>query len=185
MWNKVYCDNYWYNVDTTWDDPINNLKNNLSYDYFMINDDRMFLDHMEYNFSFETPDATDDSMAYYVLNEKYAEDLDSAKSIIKNSVKTAVQEGTSVIRFQCSSKSVYKEVLTYLAGQDMYDILTLARYGKNKDLIDALFTYSLNDGQYTITILFFYKNTSLDDYYSDRTILSDSAKVMLKRYGIK
>lgn len=37
MWNSVYLEGHWYNIDVTWDDP---GKNGVSYDYFLkCNDD--------------------------------------------------------------------------------------------------------------------------------------------------
>lgn len=40
IWNAVYIDDNWYNIDLTWDDPYHeNGANSLIYDYFMINTD--------------------------------------------------------------------------------------------------------------------------------------------------
>lgn len=52
-WNIVEVDGEWYQVDCTYDDPIDtsagylqeNNNENLRYDYFMITDDQMYLDH--------------------------------------------------------------------------------------------------------------------------------------------
>ena len=185
MWNKVYYNKMWYNVDTTWDDPVNNLTDNLTYDYFMISDESMFRDHLEYNFSFEAPAAEDDSKAYYVMNNKYAEDLDSAKSIIKSSMKTAAKNDMAVISFQCSSYSVCKEVMAYLDSNDVAIVFEVVKYRTNKNLIDEIFSYSVNSGQYVVTMLIFYENTSLNKYYSDTTILRNSTKSILKKYRIQ
>lgn len=185
MWNKVYYNKKWYNVDVTWDDPVNNLTKNLTYDYFMISDKRMSRDHVEDNFSFKTPAASDSAKAYYTVNKKYAEDLDSAKSIIKSSITTAAKNNTPVIHLQCSSKSVYKNVQDYLDGDKMYDVLGSVKKSTNKNLVDTAFNYSMNDGQYTVTILLFYKNTSLDKYFIDPDQVSKDTKDALKKYGIK
>ena len=185
MWNKVYYSKKWYNVDLTWDDPSNNLKNNIIYDYFFVSDDRISLDHVEDNFSFETPEAVNNAYAYYILNKKYAEDIESAKDIIKSGINTAAKNGTAVVRFQCSSRNVYKKVQTYLDGDKVYDVLESAKKSTNKDLVDTAFNYAMNDGQYTVTILLFYKNTSLDKYYSDPEQVSKDTKTALKKYGIK
>lgn len=52
-WNIVKLDGQWYHVDTTFDDPIDdsmdsqeNPYSNLRYDYFLINDEQIFLDHI-------------------------------------------------------------------------------------------------------------------------------------------
>ncbi|MCH5348067.1 MAG: hypothetical protein J1E40_01975 [Oscillospiraceae bacterium] len=184
-WNKVYYNKQWYNVDLTWDDPVNNIKKNLCYDYFMINDKTMFRDHLEDNLSFKVPKATDNSKAYYPANKKYAEDLSSAKSIIKSSINTAAKNKTPVIRFQCSSESVYKKVQDYLSGQDIYEIIGSAKKNYNKNLVDTAFNYSGNDGQYTVTIILFFKNTSLDSYFLDASAISKDMRDALSQYGIK
>lgn len=51
-WNIVKLDGQWYHIDTTFDDPIDesnesleNPYSNLRYDYFLINDEQIFLDH--------------------------------------------------------------------------------------------------------------------------------------------
>ena len=185
MWNKVYYNKNWYNLDLTWDDPLNNLKNNVIYDYFMISDERMFLDHVEDNFSFETPEAADDTKSYYAVNKKYAEDLDSAKSILGSSIITAAKNNNTVLRLQCSTEDVYDELVDYLAGDELYSLLTSAKDSSNKNLVDTTFNYAMNDGQYTAIILIFYKNTSLSKYYSNTDILSKDTKKALKAYGIK
>lgn len=185
MWNKVYYNKKWYNIDLTWDDPVNNIKKNITYDYFMVSDKQMFRDHVENNFSFKTPDAKDSSKSYYYVNKKYASDLDSAKSIIKSSITSAAKNNTPVVHFQCSSESVYKQVQKYLSGQDMYSVLGSVKKNTNKNLADTVYNFSANDGQYTITILLFYKNTSLDKYYSDTSQVDKNTKDTLKSYGIK
>ena len=78
-WNKVYYNKQWYNVDLTWDDPTSNIKENLKYDYFMVSDKTMNRDHRENNPNFRVPKAADDSKAYYTVNKKCAQDLDSAR----------------------------------------------------------------------------------------------------------
>lgn len=185
MWNKVYYNKQWYNVDVTWDDPVNNLKKNLSYDYFMINDKAMFRDHKEDNLSFKVPKASDDSRTYYKVNKKYAEDLSSAKSIFKSSINTAAKNGNSVFTIQCASESVYKKFLEYLNGQEIYDVLASAKKNYNDKLVDTACNYSPDDKQYTVTVILFYKNTSLDKYFIDTSKISDAMREELSKNGIK
>ncbi len=52
-WNIVQLDGEWYHIDTTFDDPIDESNeslqdpySNLRYDYFLINDEQIFLDHV-------------------------------------------------------------------------------------------------------------------------------------------
>lgn len=38
IWNLVKLDNTWYHLDLTWDDPVNDIKDILSHNYFLITD---------------------------------------------------------------------------------------------------------------------------------------------------
>ena len=81
-WNIVKLDGQWYHVDTTFDDPIDDTMehpyDNLRYDYFLINDDQMFLDHiMESN----APACTSD---LYMYGEKK---YNTPYEVIKNAAE--------------------------------------------------------------------------------------------------
>jgi transglutaminase/protease-like cytokinesis protein 3 len=45
IWNAVKLDNDWYQVDVTWDDPLNSPFTNVDHSYFNITDDDMAIDH--------------------------------------------------------------------------------------------------------------------------------------------
>ena len=55
VWNAVMIDNYWYNLDLTWDDPVSDDGlDYLQYNYFLINTDTLLsIEVSEHNFSFE------------------------------------------------------------------------------------------------------------------------------------
>jgi transglutaminase-like putative cysteine protease len=44
-WNLVNVDGEWYHLDTTWNDPTPDRKNIVGYEYFLMNDAKMKLDH--------------------------------------------------------------------------------------------------------------------------------------------
>ncbi|MFD0696193.1 S-layer homology domain-containing protein [Paenibacillus sp. GCM10027628] len=44
-WNLVKLDGNWYHLDTTWDDPVPDVKGRLTYHYFNLTDDQMRQDH--------------------------------------------------------------------------------------------------------------------------------------------
>ena len=52
IWNYVYLDSKWYNLDLTWDDPISSDNRNiLEYNYFLIsNEELLSLDTSEHTF---------------------------------------------------------------------------------------------------------------------------------------
>lgn len=44
-WNLVQLDGSWYHLDTTWNDPLPDRGNGVSYDYFLISDSQIGKDH--------------------------------------------------------------------------------------------------------------------------------------------
>lgn len=44
-WNLVKVDGNWYHLDTTWNDPTPDRKNMVRYEYFLVDDSRMKVDH--------------------------------------------------------------------------------------------------------------------------------------------
>lgn len=65
-WNVVKIDGQWYQIDCTYDDPVgeNNVagnRDNLRYDYFLITNAQMYLDHI--------PDSESD--VYTCISEEY------------------------------------------------------------------------------------------------------------------
>lgn len=41
IWNVVYLDGNWYHLDLTWDDPVNEILDILSHNYFLITDEEL------------------------------------------------------------------------------------------------------------------------------------------------
>ena len=55
IWNAVYLDNKWYNLDLTWDDPVTtNMIDVLDHSYFLIDTDKLLeLDTTQHTFNIE------------------------------------------------------------------------------------------------------------------------------------
>ena len=62
-WNKVKVDGAWYNIDVTWDDPVNKKYHILCYEYFLVSDDTLSKDHTWAEHSFY-PDCPEDWESY-------------------------------------------------------------------------------------------------------------------------
>lgn len=185
MWNKVYYNKKWYNVDVTWDDPVSNLKNNLQYDFFMVSDDALKNTHNENNFSFSVPAAEDDSKNYFVINKKYAEDLSSAKRILRSGLTSASEKEKSCVVLKCSSKSVYEEIKNYVLDTDKISaILRNVSKKTNSKLISDIYSYKFNDNQYIVSLYIFYKNSDLDDYFTSTDRFNSYTLEVLSQYGI-
>ncbi len=165
MWNKVYYNKKWYNVDVTWDDPVGNMKANRRYDFFMVSDKTFSKTHTEDNLSFKVPAATDSSKTYFKMYKKYAEDTASAKALLQSELEKAAKSGKKYVTFQCATNSSYKNMCNLLLDvEKTCDILKKAGK-KNKNLITDIYSYGNNDEYRTIKVYIFYKGTDLDDYF--------------------
>lgn len=45
VWNMIKLDDYWFHLDTTWDDPVPDRKNMSSYNYYLLTDEEILKDH--------------------------------------------------------------------------------------------------------------------------------------------
>lgn len=184
MWNKVYYNKKWYNVDVTWDDPTTNMKNNLQYDYFMVSDKDLSKTHKEEPMGFKIPKASDSSKNYFKVYKKYAGDGDDAVAFFKSELKSAAKAEKNKVMIKCSSKAALEKVDDFLSDDGVFDYLRQVQKSSNKDLVDAYFIYYVDSNMMTVTVNIFYKNTELDDYFNDTSKVSSKAAATLKRYGI-
>ncbi len=186
MWNKVYYNNKWYNVDVTWDDPLSNTAENSSHSFFMLADSELSASHTEDNQSFAAPRARDDTISYFEVNKKYADSLDSAKKIIKNGLTSQAKKGKSCFEFQCSSKEVFNKVTKFLNdAEKTSEILKTVKKNSGKDVITGIYSLGSNDKVYTIRIIIFFENTDMDNYFTDTSALSDKMLKNLAEQGVK
>lgn len=184
MWNKVYYNKKWYNIDVTWDDPVSDMKDNLQYDYFMVSDKALQNTHEEDNLSFEVPEAADDTRGYYVVNKKYAESNQDAEKLIKSGLKSAVKNGEKSFSIKFASKDIMNYVGDYLKNSDeMFDVFKDVINSTGKKLAGAYY-YSFDENLLTVRIYIFYEDTSLEDYFLDPDSVSDDDLETFEYYGI-
>lgn len=184
MWNKVYYNKNWYNIDVTWDDPVSDMKNNLQYDYFMVSDKALEKTHEEDNMSFKVPKATDDTKGYYVVKKKYAESTKDAEKLIKSELKAAVENGKTSFSIKFASKDIMKYASKYLKDKDkMYEIFNDVKDSTRKKLAGAYY-YSFDENMFTLTVYIFYENTKLEDYFIDPDSISIDDMETFEYYGI-
>lgn len=186
MWNKVYYNKKWYNVDVTWDDPVGNIKDNLSYDFFMVSDKALEKTHVEENLSFEVPAADDDSKDYYIKSKKYAETVDSAKSILKSGLTSAAKRGKTYAVVECSSKEVFDELKKYVSDTEQVSkLLTSVKKSSGSSLVTDVYSYNFNEYRNTVSIYIFYEDTDLSDYFLSADTLDSETLKTLGKFGIK
>lgn len=103
-WNKVQVDGKWYNLDTTWNDPLPNRPTEVGYNYFLISDRQFSKDHTwkqenypaakstKYDFLADATSAIQVGRIFYYASEKdqhrlYAYDLKKAKKTRMTSMR--------------------------------------------------------------------------------------------------
>lgn len=184
MWNKVYYNKKWYNIDVTWDDPTSDMKDNLQYDYFMLSDKALSKTHKEEAMGFKIPEASDNSKTYYKVYKKYAETGSDAVELIANELDSAVKSGKTSVSVKCSSAEVMKYAderfndAKYL--KKLFEKLDKSSGGKLANIY-----YYCDKDTYKIKMVIFYKNTKLSKYFIEPDKVKSSTRKDLAKYGIK
>lgn len=184
MWNKVYYNKKWYNIDVTWDDPVSDMKDNLQYDYFMVSDKALENTHEEDNLSFKVPEANDDTRGYYVVNKKYATSNQEAENLIKRELRNAARSGKKSFSIKFASKDIMDHVSDYLKDSDkMFNVFKDVVNSTDKKLAGAYY-YSFDKNLLTVRVYIFYEDTKLEDYFFDPEDVSEEDLEVLEEYGI-
>lgn len=124
-WNVVKVDGKWYNLDTTWDDPILTQvdKTNVRYRYFLVPDEWI---HNKSHFNvnkkvtgtqvtyFNPPACTSDDMNYFKVTNQLYSDKDSADAALREAMKKAASNKMRAAEIRVSSKSVYDAITANL-----------------------------------------------------------------------
>ncbi len=160
MWNMVYLNGNWYNIDTTWDDPISNLGNDyVRYDYFNITDEVCSRDHTAEQSEFMTyPQATSDEENYYVKSGLVAYDINSAYEVFESAAINAVENNDRYVRVKCSTDEVYDWVYNEIFGGGtgngrIFDILNSASERNAMDISAVSYSLIRNDIANTYTVI--------------------------------
>ncbi|HIW32784.1 MAG TPA: hypothetical protein IAA29_08350 [Candidatus Paenibacillus intestinavium] len=166
-WNLVKIEGQWYQIDLTWDDPIGQAEDDVSYKYYLVSDTQLAQDHV---WKADYPVAT---MSYQqLLNEQLAtadpaseafitiqqsrEQLgyhmeDSSNTIesyeqMKAMVKSAVGAGETELQFR------------YTGGEQLVDDINKAFKSLNKSLSYQTSYQEWNKaGDYLVTITIEYR----------------------------
>lgn len=166
-WNLVKIDGDWYQLDLTWDDPLGQAEDAVSYKYYLISDEQLAQDHIwEKNYPVATTsykdllnkqlEAADPSSEVYQHIKQAREQLgyhmeDSSNTIasyeqLKAAVKAAVASHESELKFR------------YLGGDQLVDDVNKAFKSLNKSLSYRISYQEWSDaGDLLVTIMVDYK----------------------------
>lgn len=162
-WNQVKIDGKWYNVDVTWDDPVNldkafdDHKFNR-YSYFLISDELMNKDHKAHGTVHTCPSSLN-SKAYeigapweknlytYVKNETELSAV-LKKVVSSNASSVSIRWDTNWLKVQDMSKTIKALMLEYAMND-----FNVAKYSYfsvvNTSFCCSTFYFNLNNNKYT------------------------------------
>lgn len=186
MWNKVYYNKKWYNVDVTWDDPESPLKDNLSYNYFMISDAQISKTHKADKIEYDIPAAKSSSRGYYKMYKLTAADATEAKSLLISKIASAATKGKAAVTIQMTDDAAYQSVINYLYknnSEAIFSILKSASKKTKAKLITDGYLSIDDKNSRTFTIYFYTKGSKISDYYT--SAIDKSTKDFLKKIGLK
>ncbi|MDP4090996.1 MAG: transglutaminase domain-containing protein [Bacillota bacterium] len=113
-WNIVSIGGKYYHLDSTFDDPVSESGNVLSYDYFNLDDSQMSWDHTWTKSDY--PACTSTVANYYVKTGKYADNVDEFYDIVKKGLEQkapAIMVKTSV-----NDTNTFKKDIVYQVVKD-------------------------------------------------------------------
>ena len=142
-WNIVKVEGEYYQLDTTWGDPVSeDGTQSKNFNYFLVTDEEMSRDHFQERYDLPYCSATDCN--YYHREGNYLVSYDPQ---ILGIWLTGAANQYAPLEFKCSSRQVYDETLKRLFDNDeIWDIM------KNTLGTTYSVSYSWNESMYTITV---------------------------------
>lgn len=138
-WNMVDLDDIWYNVDTTWDDPLLNNTDNSDFlrrYYLLVPDsDILNISHFRNDEYFTYPPCYDGSRTYFAREGLLAGSSNEGIEMLENVSAAALAEGHRDAEVRFVSNSDYLMASKTLF--DMGDIKRLAAAAKEKAGLDS------------------------------------------------
>lgn len=155
MWNKVHIGNAWYNVDVTWDDPLNDRPGHAQHTYFLLSDNAIQnLPSKHYNYT-TTNKATStkyDNSKIHTFDTRLCEINGDFYGIIND---YGLADAKAMVKYDLEnnkSESVKKISARWSAGQGYYwknSFMSLEKYNDmlyyNTD--KSVYSYNVRTGK--------------------------------------
>ncbi|MGN0666079.1 MAG: transglutaminase domain-containing protein [Huintestinicola sp.] len=123
-WNIVYCENGWYNFDTTWGDPINKFgADYVTYEYFLVPDAWTHnISHFNVNILtrgngsklklYDPPACTKSSANYFDVYNKLYDNLEAAEAALYAEFDNSIANGKNVCEIRVTTKELYDKMMS-------------------------------------------------------------------------
>ena len=140
-WNVVYCENGYYILDTTWDDPYNSKGYNTSsyvrHVLFLANDNIIKNSHLNQSTAtrgngtriklYDPPACTSSSCYYFKAYDKEYSDLDSAVKAFYEELDAVIASGTQAVHIRVSDHKLWEKLMSDSYAKEFQ------KYAKSKD----------------------------------------------------
>lgn len=142
-WNIVNVEGSYYQLDTTWGDPVSDDgTQSRNYNYFLVTDEEMNRDH--YPERYDLPACSATACNYYQRESNYLVNYDP--QILAIWLTGAANQDVP-LEFKCASKQVYDQTMQSLFDNDEIWKIMEQALGTTYSI-----NYSYNDTMYIITI---------------------------------
>lgn len=188
MWNKVYYNKKWYNVDVTNDDCGDVFKDGVQYQYFMVSDSQISKTHKVDPCEYKIPAANDSSKTYYKMYKLHATTASEAKSILVSQIAAGASNGKGVVTIQMPDDATYNSVVNYFSKDNSkatFDLLSSAAKKTKATLITNGCQSYGDPNTRTFTVCYFVKGKNITDYFTSLSELDKDTKDFLKQLGLK
>lgn len=153
MWNAVNIDGKFYHLDCTWDDPVNEEKEDLKlYSYFNLNDEMISATHSGFSNDFGCAST---AANYHVKTGRYFEDYSrSHEGALAKLIARDVDNGIWKIQLRFGSRDAYsKAVKDLLNNERVYSVLSRADDMTDKKISYKTISYYKNPEQNILTLI--------------------------------
>lgn len=186
-WNKVLCDNKWYNVDITWDDSVSNFRDNLTWDYFMLSDMDIAKDHTAKPLA-GTYYPADETRDYYVESELCAENNSDAMKMLEKLLTAEAETGGLSATIKLADSRAYRNFINHIEYSDraaMKKLLGRVKKASGAALKTNSVWYFSDPEQRTVTAVLVYEGSAISDYFNYPELIEEDDLKNYKNLGLK
>lgn len=158
MWNKVHIGNAWYNVDVTWDDPINDRPGHAQHTYFLLSDNaiqNLPSKHYDYTISYGANSTKYDNYEIHNFDTRLCEVNGEFYGFVNNN--SSANKG-ALLKYKLDSNTYEKKLKLnerWSAGGNSYWLNTFMSLEKYNDTLyfntsDAVYSYDVKTGRQAV-----------------------------------
>ena len=157
-WNVVYCENGYYNLDSTWGDPINDFNSSyIQYEFFLVPDSWIHnITHYNVNtlvrgngnkvHLFDPPACTKEACNYFAAYNKLYSSKSDAETAFYAAIDDAVANKRNVAEIRVSDKAIYDSLMS----DDYFRAFQKYAKGKYSNVSKLLRQSSFTGGVYVV-----------------------------------